>query len=145
MEYLYITSADIEELIERTSKSAQIPSFTDFISLFLRTLQEQGQDIDKGGDEEVRGERKRQKEGKIEWPTHEELEERLHAARTKSKEADEVIASIYGKSRRRYLLFTHATTSARVSDRDLDAEHHDWLLLDALQHFSLTCLMSTLP
>jgi len=108
---------DIEELTGRTSDSGPISSFAAFVRLLVGALHHQSQG---------EGEAKRGVEGagddgggRIEWPTPEELEGRLQAARRRRKDTNplSMTTTISSSSSKRYLILTHMAGAARVSPR----------------------------
>ena len=109
-------NTDIEELIGRTSDSGPVSSFAAFVRLLVGALHHQSQDegearrgAERGGGDDGGGQ--------IEWPTPEELEGRLQAARRRRKDTNplSMTTTISSSSSKRYLILTHAAGAARVS------------------------------
>jgi len=107
---------DIEELIGRTSDSGPVSSFAAFVRLLVGALhhQSQGEGEAKRGAEIGGGDNGG---GRIEWPTPEELEGRLQAARRRRKDTNplSMTTTISSSRTKRYLILTHAAGTARVS------------------------------
>jgi len=106
---------DIEDLVGRTSDSGPVSSFAAFVRLLVGALhrQSQGEGDSKrgaegGGDDGG---------GRIEWPTPEELEGRLQAARRRRKDTNPLSMTTTissSSSSKRYLILTHTAGAARV-------------------------------